>query len=48
MEFKVDENIVLKSFNVDDAEEKYDIIDRNREFLKNGLDGLIFIIVNKM
>ena len=28
MEFKVDENIVLKSFTVDDAEERYDIIDK--------------------
>ena len=26
MEFKIDENIVLKSFTVDDAEERYDII----------------------
>lgn len=28
MEFKVDDNIVLKSFTVDDAEERYDIIDK--------------------
>ena len=26
MELKIDENIVLKSFTVDDAEERYDII----------------------
>lgn len=32
MELKIDENIVLKSFTVDDAEERYDIIDKNREF----------------
>ena len=42
MEFKVDENIVLKSFTVDDVEERYDIIDKNREFLKKWLGWLDF------
>ena len=42
MEFKVDENIVLRSFTVDDAEERYDIIDKNREFLKKWLGWLDF------
>ena len=42
MEFKVDDNIVLKSFTVDDAEERYDIIDKNREFLKKWLGWLDF------
>ena len=42
MELKIDENIVLKSFTVDDAEERYDIIDKNREFLKKWLGWLDF------
>ena len=42
MEFKVDDNIILKSFTVDDAEERYDIIDKNREFLKKWLGWLDF------
>ena len=42
MEFKVDDNIVLKSFTVNDAEERYDIIDKNREFLKKWLGWLDF------
>ena len=42
MELKIDENIVLKSFTVDDAEERYDIIDKNREFLRKWLGWLDF------
>lgn len=42
MEIKIDEDIVLKSFTIDDAEERYRIIDTNREFLKKWLGWLDF------